>query len=225
MLMQDIVNDHRSIHMEVSKDEDIVDVLLKIQHENEHTQNHVTDINMKSIILDMFAAGTETSTGVMLWCMSEVVENTKCVIKETLRLHLTAPLLVPREFRERCQINRYEIPTKSRVIVNVWAIGRDPRYWVEDESFKPKIFLNNPIDFKRIDYEFIPFGAGRRMCPGIAFSLPSIELYLAQLLYHFNWMLPNDMKNEKLDMTESFGITSRRKHDVFVIFEIHCLSK
>lgn len=141
----------------------------------------------------------------------------KSVIKETLRLHPSLPLLIPRECRERCRINGYDIPAKTRVAVNVWAIGRDSRYWVEAESFKPERFLNSPIDFKGTDYEYLPFGAGRRMCPGIAFGIPNVELPLAQLLYHFDWKLPNGMKNEELDMTESFGITSGRKSDLCLI--------
>ncbi|XP_058742874.1 cytochrome P450 71D10-like isoform X1 [Vicia villosa] len=247
-IMQDILEDHKSIHRGVSKDENIVDALLKIQKENEHTQHRVTDINIKSIILDMFAAGTHTTSGITSWCMSEIVKNPtvmeetqaevrrvfdkkgfvdetelhqliylKCVIKETLRLHPIAPMLLPRESRENCKINGYDIPAKTRVMVNAWAIGRDPRYWVEADNFKPERFLNSPIDFKGIDFEFIPFGGGRRICPGLAFSIPSIELSLAKLLYHFNWKLPNDKKNEELDMTESFGITAGRKHDLCLI--------
>ncbi|CAI8586975.1 unnamed protein product [Vicia faba] len=247
-IMQDILEDHRSIHRGVWKDENIMDALLKIQQENEQSQHPVTDLNIKSIIMDLFAAGTHTTSGVISWCMSEMVKNPKVmeeaqaevrrvfdkkgyvdereihkliylnsVIKETLRLHPIAPMLVPRESRERCQINGYEIPAKTRVMVNAWAIGRDPKYWVEADNFKPERFLNNPIDFKGIDFEFIPFGAGRRICPGLAFALPSIELTIAQLLYNFNWKLPNDMKNEQLDMTELFGITASRKHDLCLI--------
>ncbi|XP_045829976.1 cytochrome P450 71D10-like [Trifolium pratense] len=141
----------------------------------------------------------------------------KSVIKETMRLHPTLPLLVPRESRERCQINGYEIPAKTRVMVNAWAIGRDPKYWVEAESFKPERFVNSPIDFKGTNFEYIPFGAGRRICPGIEFAISIVELPLAQLLYHFDWKLPNGMKNEELDMTESFGITVGRKQDLCLI--------
>ncbi|XP_057441028.1 cytochrome P450 71D10-like [Lotus japonicus] len=144
----------------------------------------------------------------------------KSVIKETLRLHPSLPLLVPRECTKRCQINGYEIPAKSRVIVNAWAIGRDPRYWDEAENFKPERFLNSQIDFRGTNFEYLPFGAGRRMCPGIAFALRGSELQLAQLLYHFDWKLPNGMKNEELDiteMTESFGLTARKLNDLYLI--------
>ncbi|AET00662.2 cytochrome P450 71D10 [Medicago truncatula] len=248
MILQDIIDDHKSIHKEDSNEEYLVDVLLKIQQENYHSQHPLTDDNIKSIIQDIFDAGTETSSTTVLWAISEMVKNPKVmeeaqaevrrvfdrkgfvdetelhqliylksVIKETMRLHPTVPLLLPRESRERCQINGYEIPAKTRVMVNAWAIGRDPRYWVDAESFKPERFVNSPIDFKGTDFEYIPFGAGRRMCPGIAFALPNVELPLASLLYHFDWKLPNKMKNEELDMTESFGITAGRKHNLCLI--------
>ncbi|KAK2378042.1 cytochrome P450 71D10 [Trifolium repens] len=141
----------------------------------------------------------------------------KSVIKETMRLHPPLPLLIPRESRERCEINGYEIPAKTRVAVNIWAIARDPSYWDEAESFKPERFVNSTIDFKGTNFEYIPFGAGRRMCPGIAFALPNVELPLAMLLYHFDWRLPNGMKNEELGMSESFGFSLRRKNDLYLI--------
>jgi len=141
----------------------------------------------------------------------------KSLIKETLRLHPSIPLLIPRESMKPCQINGYDIPAKTRVAVNVSAIGRDPKYWVEAESFKPERFLNSSIDFKGTNFEYIPFGAGRRMCPGIVFGLPNVELPLASLLYHFDWKLPNEMKSEELDMTESFGITAGRKYDLRLV--------
>jgi cytochrome P450 len=196
----------------------------------------------------MFTAGTETSSEVIIWGMSEMVKNPKVmevaqaevrrvydkkgyvdetemhqliylksVIKETMRLHPPLPLLIPRESRERCEINGYDIPAKTRVAIDFWGIGRDPRYWVEAESFKPERFINSKFNLKGTNFEYIPFGAGRRMCPGIAFAIPSVELPLAQLLYHFDWKLPNGMKNEELDMTESFEIIMKRKHDLCLI--------
>ncbi|KAL6215558.1 hypothetical protein ACLB2K_014987 [Fragaria x ananassa] len=84
------------------------------------------------------------------------------VIKETLRLHPSNPLLLPRESRERCGIDGYEIPVKTKVIINAWAIGRDPKYWNEPESFTPERFLDSSIDYKGTNFEYISFGAGRR---------------------------------------------------------------
>ncbi|KAK6266609.1 hypothetical protein QUC31_017447 [Theobroma cacao] len=141
----------------------------------------------------------------------------RSIVKETLRLHPAAPLLVPRECDENCVISGYDILAKSKVIVNAWAIGRDSRYWKDAEKFNPERFLDSPIDFRGTHFEYIPFGAGRRICPGISFALPNIELPLAQLLYHFDWKLPNGSNCEDLDMTECFGITVRRKNDLFLI--------
>lgn len=141
----------------------------------------------------------------------------KLVVKETLRLHPPAPLLLLRESRESCEINGYAIPEKTRIIVNAWAIGRDPSYWSEAEAFYPERFLNSSIDYRGKDFEYIPFAAGRRICPGITFAIPNIELPLAQLLFHFDWKLPNGMKLDHLDMSEVFGLTIRRKNDLLLI--------
>ncbi|GKV29387.1 hypothetical protein SLEP1_g38320 [Rubroshorea leprosula] len=139
------------------------------------------------------------------------------VIKETLRLHPAAPLLAPRESRERCEIDGYEIPEKSRVVINAWAIGRDPKYWTQADKFLPNRFLDSTADYKGSNYEFIPFGAGRRMCPGISFATATIELALANLLHHFDWKLPDGKTSEDLDMTEVFSTVGRKKIDLCVI--------
>jgi len=138
----------------------------------------------------------------------------RLVIKEVLRLHPPAPLLIPRECMEKCEIDGYEIPAKTRVVFNAWAMGRDPVYWDEPEAFRPERFEGSSVDFKGGNYEFIPFGAGRRICPGIAFGLATMELALANLLYYFDWTLPEGMG--ELDMTEKFGLGARRKYDLFL---------
>ncbi|XP_077215559.1 desmethyl-deoxy-podophyllotoxin synthase-like [Tasmannia lanceolata] len=145
----------------------------------------------------------------------------KQVIKETMRLWPPLPLLVPRESIERCEINGYEIPKKTRVFVNSWAIGRDPRHWENPEEFYPGRFSHNSIDFKGQHFEFIPFGAGRRGCPGMLFGLATTELTLANLLYYFDWKLPHGMKGEDLDMTETFNLTLTRKSSLNLIATPH----
>ncbi|XP_050226623.1 desmethyl-deoxy-podophyllotoxin synthase-like [Mercurialis annua] len=141
----------------------------------------------------------------------------KLVVKETLRLHPVAPLLGPRESREQCQISGYDIPSKTRVLVNVWAIGRDPKYWFEAEKFFPERFMDNSINYKGANFEYLPFGSGRRICPGILFGLANVELALAHLLYHFDWELPNGKKKEDLNMDECFGAAVGRKYDLQLI--------
>ncbi|KAF7803857.1 cytochrome P450 71D8-like [Senna tora] len=147
----------------------------------------------------------------------EKLKYLKLVIKETLRLHPPVPLLLPRECREACNIGGYLIATKTKVIINAWEIGRDGKYWYDGESFIPERFCESSVDFKGTNFEYIPFGAGRRMCPGASFGLASIELSLASLLYHFNWELPNQMKAEELDMIEAFGAAVARKNTLYLI--------
>ncbi|XP_038679438.1 cytochrome P450 71D9-like [Tripterygium wilfordii] len=141
----------------------------------------------------------------------------KLIIKETLRLHPPVPLLLPRENSELQVIDGYEIPAKTRVVVNAWAIGRDTEYWVDAERFYPERFLDSPIEFKGTNFEYIPFGAGRRICPGMMFGLANVEIMLSQLLYHFDWKLPDGTNLEDLNMTDSFGVTMRRKDDLYLI--------
>ncbi|KAF3456730.1 hypothetical protein FNV43_RR01384 [Rhamnella rubrinervis] len=103
-----------------------------------------------------------------------------------MRLHPPVPLLLPRESSQSCVIDGYDIPIKSKVIVNAWAIGRDPMHWFEAEKFWPERFLHDDglhIDYKGADFEFIPFGAGRRICPGMTFGMIVVELTLAQLFF------------------------------------------
>ena len=141
----------------------------------------------------------------------------RSIVKETLRLHPPGPLLIPRECSENCVINGYDIPAKTKVLINAWAIERDPCYWKEAEEFRPERFSNSSIDFRGTNFEYIPFGAGRRICPGISFALPNVELPFANLLLLFDWKLPNGMKFEDLEMTESFALTVRRKNDLLLI--------
>jgi cytochrome P450 len=145
----------------------------------------------------------------------------KLVVKETLRLHPPAPLLLPRECGQECEINGYQIPIKRKVIVNAWAIARDPNYWTESERFYPERFIDSDIDYKGSNFEYIPFGAGRRICPGSSFGLRNIELALAMLLYHFDWKHPSGIRSEELDMTEEFGVSVGRKDDLLLFPSVY----
>ncbi|KAF7850600.1 hypothetical protein BT93_L5204 [Corymbia citriodora subsp. variegata] len=137
------------------------------------------------------------------------------VIKETMRLHPVAPLLLPHEATEDCIVNGFHIPYKSRVIVNAWAIGRDPKVWTthDPEEFVPERFLGSSVDVKGRDFQLLPFGAGRRGCPGMQLGLTVVRFVLAQLVHCFDWDLPSGLSPSDLDMTEEFGLTTpRAKH-------------
>ncbi|CAL1368031.1 unnamed protein product [Linum trigynum] len=141
----------------------------------------------------------------------------KAVVKETMRLQPAAPLLLPRESSQDCYLNGYKIPGKTTVYVNAWAIGRDPEAWGENtEEFKPERFMQKSIDMKGADFGLIPFGAGRRMCPGIHMGLVTVELSLANLLYAFDWEMPVGTKREDLDMEVSPGLTMHKKNALWL---------
>ncbi|KAG4993491.1 hypothetical protein JHK86_030318 [Glycine max] len=131
----------------------------------------------------------------------------KLVIKETLGLRTPSLLLLPRECSERTIIDGYEIPIKTKVMVNVWAIARDPQYWTDAERFVLERFDDSFIDFKGNNFEYLSFEARRRMRPDMTFGLVNIMLPL----YHFHWELPNELKPEDMDMSENFGLTIGRK--------------
>ncbi|XVF54584.1 hypothetical protein PTKIN_Ptkin05aG0193000 [Pterospermum kingtungense] len=141
----------------------------------------------------------------------------KAVIKETLRLHTPVPLLIPRISTKDVKIMGYDIAKGTQVLINAWAIGRDPKSWEKPEEFIPERFLNNSIDYKGHDFELIPFGSGRRICPGILFGMRISELFLAKLVHKFDWSLPGGANLEDLDTTESYGLTAHRKYPLIVI--------
>ncbi|CAL5213376.1 unnamed protein product [Lathyrus oleraceus] len=141
----------------------------------------------------------------------------KAVLKETLRLHAPVPLLVPRRCMEDIKLDGYDIAAGTQVIVNGWAIARDPSSWEEPLEFKPERFMNSSIDYKGLDFELIPFGAGRRGCPGVSFAIAGIELVLANLVCQFDWKLPDGVAGKDLDMSETCGITCHRKYPLLVV--------
>ena len=144
------------------------------------------------------------------------LEYLDMVVKEIFRLHPPAPLLIPHESLEDCTINGFHIPKKSRIIVNGWAIGRDPDVWIDPEKFFPERFMGSQIDMRGRDFELIPFGSGRRGCPGLQLGLTIVRLVIAQLVHCFDWELSNGMSPDELDMTEEFGLTCPRAEDLMV---------
>ncbi|XP_054782715.1 cytochrome P450 71A1-like [Prosopis cineraria] len=141
----------------------------------------------------------------------------KAVVKETLRLHPPAPLLAPRETTKSCIIQGFEIPAKTTVYVNAWAIHRDPEAWDDPEVFYPERFLNNAIDFKGQDMELIPFGAGRRMCPGLMMGIATVELVLANLVSSFDWEMPAGTKREDIDFEVVTGLVTHKKNHLWLV--------
>ncbi|KAI3453621.1 hypothetical protein Pfo_010284 [Paulownia fortunei] len=143
------------------------------------------------------------------------------VIKETMRLHPTAPLLLPHQAEQdvEIQVNAvgYTIPKHTRIWVNAWSISRDATYWDEPTRFVPERFLNSGIDFRGRDFSFLPFSAGRRICPGLNLAVRMVSLIFATLVQKFDWKLPGGMAPEDMDMTDKFGVTLRKAEPLVAI--------
>lgn len=125
------------------------------------------------------------------------------------------PMLVPRETIERCNLDGFQIQPKTVVYVNAWAIARDPDNWENPDEFVPERFMDDNIDIKGQDFRVIPFGSGRRVCPGIFMGLATVELTVANLLYCFDWETPLGILAQDIDTDPLPGITMHKKNPLF----------
>ncbi|WMV21343.1 hypothetical protein MTR67_014728 [Solanum verrucosum] len=249
-LLEGVIEEHKENIINIDEKEegsaDFVDILLQVQKENKSGFNIEMD-SIKAIIMDMFAAGTDTTSTLLEWTMNELIRNPNtlrklrdevrqvtqgksdvteedlenmpyliAVMKESLRLHSPVPLL-PREAIKDTKVNGYDVAAGTQVFVCPWAISRDPTIWENPEEFQPERFLDTCVDYKGLNFELIPFGAGRRGCPGITFAKVVNELALARMLFHFEFSLPNGAKAEDLDVDEALGITVRRKSPLLAV--------
>lgn len=142
----------------------------------------------------------------------------QAIVKETLRLHPTAPIIL-REATKDCLINGYNIPAGTRLFVNVWAIGRDPTHWEDPLEFKPDRFSPGEgaqiIDVRGQHFQLLPFGSGRRGCPGTSLALQLIQTMLAALIQSFEWKAASGAA--KVDMAEKAGLTLPRSEPLVCV--------
>ncbi|XP_065870137.1 probable (S)-N-methylcoclaurine 3'-hydroxylase isozyme 2 [Euphorbia lathyris] len=209
--------------------------------------NGFDDHQINWLAMEFLSAGTDTTTTTIEWAMAELVRNKQAMekleqelereinnktineshvsqlpylnacIKETLRIHPPAPFLLPHKALEPCEIMNYTIPKNAQLLVNVWAIGRDSSTWEDPLSFKPERFLTTVADFKGHDFRLLPFGSGRRICPGLPMATRQLPLILGYLIRCFHWSLPNGENLNNLDMSEKFGITLQKEQPLYVI--------
>ncbi|CAM6062097.1 unnamed protein product, partial [Sphagnum tenellum] len=139
------------------------------------------------------------------------------IVKETFRLHPPVPLLLPRENIKGCEVGGYHIPPKTRLYVNAWAIHRDPSIYENPLEFNPERFVGSNVDLKGKDFELLPFGSGRRVCPGFPFGFIAVQLELARFLHGFTLSLPKGENLQDMDMTEVFSITAPKAISLHVV--------
>nr|AFK39905.1 unknown [Lotus japonicus] len=229
-----------------TQQDDIVDTLLQLRDQGSLSID-LTDEHIKASMMDLLIGSTDTSVAASVWLMTGLMKNPtamkkvqdeirnlcgnkdfidevdiqkleylKAVIKETLRFYPPAPL-IPRETMKSIIIDGYEIPAKTIVYVNVWAIHRDPEAWKDPHEFNPDRFLNKDIEFKGRDFELIPFGAGRRVCPGMPQGIATLELITANLLNSFDWEAPLGMTREDIDEEGLQGLARHKKNHLCLV--------
>ncbi|XP_010906299.1 cytochrome P450 81Q32 [Elaeis guineensis] len=227
-LFQEMVEERRKTRGREEGKKTVIDVMLEMQ---EAEPNHYPDQIVKGIILNLISASTDTSAGTMEWIMAlllnhpEALKKAKAeidmhvgharlmtehdlrnlhylqnVIKETLRLFPAAPLLVPHESSDQCTVQGYSVPRGTMLLVNVYAIQRDPQLWTNPLEFRPERFDEG----EREGYKNIPFGSGRRRCPGEGLAMRIMGLALGSLIQCFEW---KRMGEEDVDMTEGLGLS------------------
>ncbi|PIA62403.1 hypothetical protein AQUCO_00200420v1 [Aquilegia coerulea] len=226
--------------MKGKKENDFVNVLLDAG---------LDDQKINALLMEIFGAGTETSSSTIEWAITELTKNPRvmsklrselidavgektvkesdiphlpylqAIVKETLRLHPATPLLLPRRALETCKVMNYTIPKECQIMVNAWAIGRDPKTWDDPLTFKPERFINSNVDYKGNDFELIPFGGGRRICPGLPLASQFLSLIVATLVQNFDWSLPQGMNTHVLSMDEKFGLTLQRDQPLLIILK------
>ncbi|GAB4834293.1 hypothetical protein Ancab_039968 [Ancistrocladus abbreviatus] len=218
-----------------SENNDVLDAILSIS-QGSNKEFDVADI--PHLFLDLFVAGTDTTSTTFEWAMAELIHNPEkltkakaeleqvigkgcpvkeedivrlpyleAVITETLRLHPPVTFLIPRKVVKDVDLCEYTVPKNAQVLVNIWAMGRDETLWKEATSFEPERFLGSNIDVKGGDFEFIPFGAGRRMCPGMSLANRMLPYMLGSLIHSFDWKLEGGITPEKMNMDDKFGFT------------------
>ncbi|KAL1543456.1 unspecific monooxygenase [Salvia divinorum] len=198
---------------------DLVEVLLDI-HQRDDAQLSRDDII--HLLLDLFIAGTDTTSGTVNWAMTELIRNPQKMTKlrheimsfiseRNLQATPPGPFLLPHKTSSDVEINGYIVPENAQVLINVWAIGRDSGIWKNPDEFMPERFLNENggVDFKGRDFELIPFGAGRRICPGLPLADRMVHQILMTFVGDYEWKLEN-MNPEKMDMDENFGVTLQK---------------
>ncbi|KAL7583529.1 hypothetical protein Lser_V15G42502 [Lactuca serriola] len=231
---------------ETGEVKDLLDILLDIS-EDESMEIKLTRDNIKAFIMDIFTAGTDTSAITIQWALAELINHPnimkkaveeiekvvgkdrllqesdipnlpylQAIIKETLRLHPAAPM-IPRQSTEECTVAGYFIPANTTIFVNVWALGRDPNHWENPLEFKPERFQESQLDVRGQHFQMLPFGRGRRMCPGISIALSLIQATLGAMIQCFEWKAGKHGNLITVDMEEGHGLSLARANPLVCV--------
>ncbi|CDY29219.1 BnaA06g25380D [Brassica napus] len=208
--IDEVIDEHmrKRETVNVDEDTDMVDDLLAFYSEDSSTNRNkntvkLTRDNIKALVMDVMFGGTETMASGIEWALTELLRNPAEL--KRLQQELTEVVGLDR------RLQGFSVPKGSRLMINAFAIARDPKLWVDPEAFRPSRFMEPGMpDFMGTNFEFIPFGAGRRSCPGMQLGLYAMEVAVANIIHCFTWKLPDGMKPSELDMSDVMGLTAPR---------------
>ncbi|KAI3464947.1 hypothetical protein Pfo_021610 [Paulownia fortunei] len=236
----DIIHERRSVGRDnPSSTQNFLDIVL--------ADSTFSEDQIGNALMELLIGATDSTTITTVWLMVELIRNQEILsrvrdeiaqtaegnelnetllsqchyfqacIKETLRLHVPAPLLVPHRAIETCKVNNFVIPKDSMVLVNAWAIARDPNYWEDATSFKPERFFDSNIGYRGTHFEYLPFGTGLRMCPGSSVAFKNIQMLVGSLLLYFDWSLPNGANPTTIETNEKYVTTLKKEKPLLLI--------
>lgn len=250
LLLQGLIEEHRNRKKERNGEEErkktMIDVLLSLQ---ETEAEYYKDDIIKGLIIALVTAGTDTTAVTIEWVMSlllnhpHVLSKAKseidiqvghdrlihesdlpslpylnCIINEALRLYPVGPLLIPHESSEPCTVGGYDVSRGTMLLVNLWAIHRNPKLWEDSTSFRPERFEG--VEGEKVGLNMLPFGYGRRACPGMAMATRLVGFVLGTLIQCFEWRRVGE---EEVDMEEGAGLTMPKARPLEAMYR-PCLS-
>ncbi|CAN1795804.1 2-methylbutanal oxime monooxygenase [Linum perenne] len=218
-----VLDQHLDPKREKTEHEDIVDVLIGLM-KDQTASFQITRDHLKAILMNIFVGGIDTSAVTTIWAMSELIKNPRVMKKAQSEIReIVGPNQKRVEGRDldKFKIGGYDILPGTQVLVNTYSLGRDPKCWVDPETFYPERFEGSDVDYRGSHFELVPFGAGRRICPGLAMGTTAVKYTLSNLLYHYDFELPGGMKLEDFPLEAVGGITVHNKHDLIVIPKKH----
>ncbi|KAM0069822.1 putative cytochrome P450 [Helianthus debilis subsp. tardiflorus] len=222
---------------------DFLQIMLELKDQKDASTSFDI-VQIKALLFDILTASTDTTSTMVEWVMAEILNNPgvktkiheelaevvgmdiveeshllklkylEAVVKETFRVHPPLPLLIQRSPDETCMVGGYTIPKGSIVYINAWAIQHDPKNWTNPLEFKPERFLNGKWDYSGTNMKFLPFGSGRRICPGVPLGEKMLMYILASLLHSFEWILPKD---EEFELSDEFGFVTKKTKPLIAI--------
>ncbi|KAK1412891.1 hypothetical protein QVD17_34479 [Tagetes erecta] len=246
-LVERIIKEHEVLRKNDGGEvKDLLSILLDVA-EDETMEIKLTRENIKAFILDIFVAGTDTSAITIEWALAELINHPnimkkvaeeidqvvgkhrilqesdvpnlpylQAIVRETLRLHSTGPMIL-RQSTENCIVGGYHIPANTTIFINVWALGRDPNHWENPLEFRPERFEQHNLDVRGQHFHMLPFGSGRRMCPGTSLAMQVIQTTLGAMIQCFDWKAGEDGNLTSVDMEEGVGITLPRANPLVCI--------